>query len=653
MVLASGFPDALVTYGILFLLGLLSSVAITPAVRRFALRIRVVDMPGGRRVHSTPTPRLGGVAVYVSLGLSLGIGSLLAGTAVFSVENGWRCVALAVAATAITAVGVFDDAFSLSPRSKLAAEILAGIITVAAGYQIDAVFGLRLGWLAPPLTVFWVVAVVNAVNMVDGLDGLATGTCLIVGTTLLFVSGYRHENSVAFLAVFCGVLAGFLRYNFTPAKIFLGDSGSLLLGFLIAVLGIESAYKAAVSEAIIVPILALGLPLTEITVTVIRRFLKVIRVGLPNGNEGRYRYILSRPAIFAADEEHIHHRLVALGFSGLSAVLLLYAVSATLCGAALYFIHGRPIDHLATLLAVAVIGAVALAQLRYEEFRVLKRGLLLPMLDLDPSLRRRVSIIADLIFAAVAYFSASLAEGYAGAPSFLILIIPAIQVGCFVLGGLYRRSYRYGGTEDFLVMLRVLVFASAAAWFTAWAICGWGNPSVGVLVIDDYVLMTWVLGSRLAFRVVDRAFTNQRTSEHRALIFGTGASACLAMEHIRSDPSLGLRVVGFVDDDERTPGGYLLAGLPILKVQELEALPKHSEFDELVLAPREGCDEARLSEILARCREAKIGIRRFSIGYDEVQVPAQARRPGPANGDKQHVRDGGAGLLLNNTDAVK
>lgn len=297
------------------------ALVVTPLVRLLALRIGVVDEPGGRRVHQGAVPRLGGVAVLVA-----GVGALVLaralGLEVFAVllSYGWSLQWLLAGTLLMVAVGVADDVWGLGPAPKLAVEILAAFMALAGGYGFTAVTNpftggyIQLGTLGGLFTLLWVVGITNAFNLIDGLDGLAAGTGLIASVTLLVVSLIEGRPDATLLAAtVAGALAGFLYFNFSPASIFLGDSGSLLLGYLLAVVSVQSLQKGATTVVIIAPILALGLPILDTLLAVARRFL-----------------VSGFASIFRADQEHIHHRLVDMGMTQRRAVLVLYAVCVAL-----------------------------------------------------------------------------------------------------------------------------------------------------------------------------------------------------------------------------------------------------------------------------------------------------------------------------------
>jgi UDP-GlcNAc:undecaprenyl-phosphate GlcNAc-1-phosphate transferase len=233
--------------------------------------------------------------------------------------------------------GLVDDLRSLSAPMKLAVQIAAGIGVFAAGFRIDHIVlpwvgPIALDWLALPATLLWIVAVTNAINLIDGLDGLATGVGLMITATvaaIAYVNGVRPVTVIA-LAL-AGSLLGFLPYNFSPARIFLGDSGSQFLGVTLAVISIRGAQKSATLVAILAPILVLGLPILDTFLVVLRRTWR-IQGSAGIGGLGR-RFALSR-GLFLADREHIHHNLLELGLTDRKALLVLYVISAAFCLAA-------------------------------------------------------------------------------------------------------------------------------------------------------------------------------------------------------------------------------------------------------------------------------------------------------------------------------
>jgi UDP-GlcNAc:undecaprenyl-phosphate GlcNAc-1-phosphate transferase len=293
------------------------AAAITPLVRTVATRLGVVDRPGERRLHDAPVPRLGGVAILAAaLGAFL-VAPLLGVPLLETLARyGWHLGWLLAGVLVVVATGVADDAWGLAPGPKLVFQTAAAAIALTGGYRLvgftNPLTGtyVDLGLLGGVLTLGWILFVTNAVNLIDGLDGLAAGATTIAAATLLCIAVGEDRPDAAYMwALLFGAVLGFLPYNWNPASIFLGDSGSLLLGYVLSVLSIQSLQKGATAVVVVAPILALGLPIMETVITVLRR---TVSSGVAS--------------VFRADQEHLHHRLLALGLGQRSAVLILYGV---------------------------------------------------------------------------------------------------------------------------------------------------------------------------------------------------------------------------------------------------------------------------------------------------------------------------------------
>ena len=317
-------------YLLTFTIAAAIAAATTPLVRRLALALGAVAKPGGRHLHAGRIPRLGGLAVLAGALGALAIASA-SGVALTELlaAYGWRSGWLLAGVLIVVAVGAVDDVVGLGPLAKLAWQILAGVMALAGGYGFQAVTNpltggvVDFGLLGPLVTLAWVVGVTNAFNLIDGLDGLAAGVGLIASLTLVAVSLIEQRPDAALLAsALGGALAGFLYFTFNPARIFLGDSGSLLLGYALAVLSMQSLQKGTTTVLIIVPLLALGLPLMDTALALARR-------GLADG------------AVLRADASHIHHRLLLRGLSHRRAVLVLYGVCTALGGLAFLAVAAR------------------------------------------------------------------------------------------------------------------------------------------------------------------------------------------------------------------------------------------------------------------------------------------------------------------------
>jgi UDP-GlcNAc:undecaprenyl-phosphate GlcNAc-1-phosphate transferase len=347
---------------VVFLAALLAATVFTRLVRDVSVKHGWVSLPtSDRHVHSRPVPRLGGVAIFLTLWCIALLAMWLPehfGTAEFPFSH--LALKILGPATIIFFLGLADDIFGVSAYVKFAVQAGAAVLLFFNGVGISRISILaghpHLGWLVGlPLTILWVVWITNAFNLIDGLDGLAAGSALFSCLVTCVVALLGHNQVVLILTLaLAGAIAGFLRYNFNPASIFLGDCGSLLIGFLISAIAIAGSHKSPTMVAVAIPIVSLGLPILEVAVAVFRRFLSCRR-------------------LFAPDREHIHHKLLGRGLPHKQTVLVLYGVSACFClGSLLLLNPGGAV--LAIVLSIVAAGVlIGVQQLRYHEFVELGR----------------------------------------------------------------------------------------------------------------------------------------------------------------------------------------------------------------------------------------------------------------------------------------
>jgi len=302
-----------------FLVACAAAIVLTPLVRDIARNVGLYDMPSARKVHAEPLPRLGGFAIaaafYLGMTAALIVARLVIGRRL-GVDSG-QLPAILVGAAMIAGVGLLDDLQSMRARVKLAAQLVVALIAFGLGLSIDRLDGpwgsIALGGWALPLTVLWIVGVINALNLIDGLDGLAAGVGLI-GFAALFAIGLIHGGADPILPVMAaaaGGVLGFLRFNLPPSSIIMGDAGSMLLGFLLAAASITVTQAGDHGTPPWVPLIVLALPLADTGRVIVRRLM----AGHP---------------VFVPDRRHIHHRLLGRGFSPLQVMVLLWLASGVL-----------------------------------------------------------------------------------------------------------------------------------------------------------------------------------------------------------------------------------------------------------------------------------------------------------------------------------
>lgn len=292
----------------------LVTLLMTPLIKKLAFMIKAVDLPNERKIHTNIMPRLGGLAIYISF--CFGLMLFLPDSPFF-----WPIL---IGCSIIVMVGILDDIFQLTPIVKLIGQLFAAIIIILGGIQIDFItlpFGpkIELGMWGILITILWILLVTNAINFIDGLDGLATGVSAIVLMTISFMSFVHGNFLVALMSLMLlGAAIAFLYFNFYPAKIFLGDSGSNFFGFMISIFSILGLFKNVTMFSIIIPIVILGVPFVDTLFAIIRRIVK----GTP---------------VYKPDKFHLHHCLIKLGFTHRQTVFILYGMSMLFSISAIIF----------------------------------------------------------------------------------------------------------------------------------------------------------------------------------------------------------------------------------------------------------------------------------------------------------------------------
>lgn len=338
-----------------FIASFITVLVITPLVIKFAIKIGATDKPNHRKVHQKVMPRLGGLAIFIGV-----VAGYFAG-GVYSEQ----VTGITIAALVILATGILDDMYELSAKTKLLGQLLAAGIVVATGLKIDFltipfVGVFDLGMWTIPITILWIIGITNAINLIDGLDGLAAGVSLIVISTIAFLAGSAGMMLISTLAlILMGSILGFLFYNFNPAKIFMGDTGALFLGYSISILSLLGLYKSVTLFSFIVPIIILGVPIFDTTFAIIRR-------------------IVNKKPISAPDKHHLHHRLLALGFSHRTTVVAIYGLGLIFAISAIILSHSTMIGSVFILISLLIFieliaEMIGLVHHKYKPFMAIYR----------------------------------------------------------------------------------------------------------------------------------------------------------------------------------------------------------------------------------------------------------------------------------------
>jgi UDP-GlcNAc:undecaprenyl-phosphate GlcNAc-1-phosphate transferase len=542
----------------------LLSVAATVACERLAHRIGFVVAPLPDRWHRRPVPLLGGAAV---------IAATLAPLAVTGTTS--RLAGFLLLALGLGVVGLVDDVRSLPPQAKLVAQI------VAAGALIQ--FGWLLRLTDVPLvnvflTIFWVVGITNAFNLLDNMDGLAAGMATIAAAFRLAFSLMDADwESARLVAAFMGATAGFLVRNFPPARIFMGDAGSLFIGFFLSGVCLtgEYAYSRGVSAVLVLPVLLLLIPIFDTTFVTVTRLVTGRRVS-----EG--------------GRDHTSHRLVGLGITERQVLAILYGLSVLSGGLALLS-YQYGLTYTLALLALLVVALVLLGvhlhrvQIIRPQAGTADRAIVRLLADF-PFKRQAATVAIDLVLIVTAYYSAYLLrfEGAFDAHRdvFLRTIGPVIvlQVLGLTAMGAYRGLWRYTSLPDLLRLLRGATLGVGATVLYLVFTVRFGGLSRAVFVLDWLVLVVLLAASRVSFRLLAEVLRPPAGDSRRVLIYGAGDGGEFALRELRSNKGLRREPVGFVDDDRSKIGTRIHEVTVLGDLTTVESLLEAHRVAEVIVA---------------------------------------------------------------------
>ncbi|MBI3090862.1 MAG: hypothetical protein HYY96_09365 [Candidatus Tectomicrobia bacterium] len=627
----------MITITLSFLMAAALSLSLTPLARRWAVRLGVFDYPGGRKLHAKPIPLLGGVSVFLAFSLTV---ALATGAGLLAPKQ-HLVRALLLVAPSLFLLGVIDDLRGVSARAKLLVQGLAALSLTLLGWRIRTLGvpflaeTIELGWLSIPITILWVVGITNAFNLIDGLDGLATGAAFIVALSIGGIAFMNQDTALLLVAaILAGAAIGFLRYNFNPASIFLGDSGSLFLGFVVSTITIEGSLRSATIVSILTPILCLGIPLTDTLLSMVRRFLKATHL-LDLSRQGKLRVLFyGSKSMFEADRDHIHHRLLKLGLSHRRTVLSLYAVSLALCVSAFASVAWKNLNAGFLLATVVLATCIGLHRLGYLHLpgraaERVSRIYALPIIE-----RRLVQLGADVLFIALAFWLAlSLRYGWAERHLLLDLlrtglpVILFVQLCVFYLGGLYRSVWRYSSVHELLKLTRVVALATffaAALLFTLYDL-----PTLPISVfLSDFLFLVLLCGGfRLSFRIAAGAQPSRAAREpaqaeqrHGMLIYGAGWRGAQLLHELHHHRRAEWEIRGFIDDDPKKQG-FSLHGYPVVCTSKtLAAFLDQRPVSQIVLStPR--VNGGQLEEVEKLCTARGILLSEFVLDLRNVSYP--------------------------------
>jgi UDP-GlcNAc:undecaprenyl-phosphate GlcNAc-1-phosphate transferase len=589
---------------------LLLSLALTPLVRALARRWGAVARPKIDRWHKQPTAMLGGVAIALTVIVSyLIFVEYLRFTP--RTPNLWVVIA---ASAFLFAVGLVDDLLHVKPYQKLIGQVMGAAFIIY--------YGLSLPWTGSPIinmaiTIFWLIGITNAVNLLDNMDGLAAGIAAIacVFLTLNFLATGRPTEALM-LGMFAAALIGFLAYNSNPASIFMGDCGSMFVGFFLASAALVNASGGRTRSflpVLAVPILILFIPIYDTTfVTVIRKL-----AGRPASQGGR---------------DHTSHRLVALGMSERRAVWMLYGFAA-LSGLLGLLVSQMKLDlSLAAIVAFTIVLTllgVYLAGVKvYDEQDVDKavRDQPLYAFLVDVSYKRRVfEVLLDVVLIILAYYgSYALRFGPLETSGTLALFLRTLPVLVFVkmfvflAMGVYRGIWRYTSVDDLIVFAKAVVISSIASMLAVLFAFRFEGFSRTVFVIDAMLLLMLLAASRMAFRLFRQVLpVSDGRSGCRVLIYGAGDAGELLLRELLNNRELQYAPVGFVDDDPKKMG-KVIHGLRVYGGNgALRSVCREHRVEEVLISSSRFSPE-RLKEITRECEEESITLKRMRIRIEQL-----------------------------------
>ncbi len=601
----------------------LLSFAVTPLVRRLAIARGVLDQPDPRKVHTGAVPRWGGAAVGIAVGLTLAVvfaaSPALRGV-LFGGSSAGRWAALGLGSGVILIAGMVDDARGLPAWFKLGLEIAAaGLVVFAAPYPHALALGLataphEIGALGAVFGILWIVTLTNAVNMTDVVDGVAGGLGAIaaIALGLVGIALGRVVASIVLLGL-GGALLGFLPHNFRRQRIFLGDSGSLVIGFLLGAASLVGLTQHGVWLAL-PAVLALGLPLAECGITVLRRTARAVTIERAQDLD-HFVMKSGNPGLFTPDARHIPHRLLKLGLSQRGALAVLYGGALAL-GALAYASVRWPWVGLWGGVAAALILAFSATRWWYDELRLIDRGALLPLFD-NPFVHRRLTHAAYDAAAAALAFLATIAltdhvPGVASQAWLRAAVVLAATLAGLWLGGIYRASYLHAGLAEAVKATRSALAGAALAWIawlllfgTPWPIAGW--------LLYAYVLLTLVVGGRMLSRLLLHAHERATSGTRRVLIYGAGRAGRQALGTMLGNPALGFLPLGFVDDSGLS--GTEVQGYPVHGGNgELDAILERLAPADLVLAVPSAAPERR-DELARACAHRGVRLVTYDVQW--------------------------------------
>jgi UDP-GlcNAc:undecaprenyl-phosphate/decaprenyl-phosphate GlcNAc-1-phosphate transferase len=601
------------------------SLALTPVVRALARRWGFVAKPKVDRWHKNATAMMGGVGIWLAV-----MGTYL--VLLPHTQQGWVVVG---AASFLFLVGLVDDWLHVKPYQKLIGQVVGAAIVVNYGLVLPWTRSLPVNML---ITIFWLIGITNAINLLDNMDGLATGIAAIASCFLTynFLTGNQTTEAMM-MAVFAAALLGFLVYNSNPASIFMGDSGSMFIGFFLAgaaLVNVAGGRSRSFVPVLAVPILVLFIPIFDTTfVTILRK--------------------LSGRAASQGGRDHTSHRLVALGMSERRAVWMLYGL-AGLSGLLAIMVSQvrrdgsallKPDVSLALLagftLGLTLLGVYLAGVKGYDEEADVRAASDKPLFAflVDFSYKRRIfEVLLDVVLIVLAYWSAYAIkfEPFSDSPAWKLFlrtlpVLVVVRLAAFLFFGVYRGIWRYTSVDDLMAFAKAVAAGSLISMAIVLFKFRFQGFSRAIFVIDALVMLMLLAGSRVAFRFFRQVLPTAGGNKHRrALIYGAGDAGELLLRELLNNRELSYAPIGFIDDDPKKQG-KVIHGFRVFGGNGMlgKIVNDHQIEQLLISTPR--ISDTRLAEIVRECEVHSVELKRMSIRIESVSDSplASLGRSGP------------------------
>jgi UDP-GlcNAc:undecaprenyl-phosphate GlcNAc-1-phosphate transferase len=628
-------------YLILFLVAFISSFLLTPLVRFASIRLGVLDIPDERKVHKNPIPRLGGISIFVAFNLGLFLATQFEFFYLpMSFLKEIRYNFLFAGSILVMGLGAIDDIKTVPVSLKFLFQIVAGLFAVLAFPKIGAISlpfaTIHLGSWSIPITVLWVVGITNAINLLDGLDGLAGGASFIAAISLFSIFFLQQNIGFAIIClIFAGSILGFLKYNFHPASIFLGDSGAYYLGFMLSVLSIVGGHRGPTTIAILVPILALGLPIFDTLLSMTRRLLRSLHIMEVDEESNKIKlFFIDGWSMFKADRDHIHHRLLGIGFTHQKAVLFIYAICLIFGAIAFSAVYFKDIN-LGLFLSVIAIGTyLGVRKLGYSEVQILNQGVLLPLYDIPVINLKLLLVFVDIAFVIMAYYFSFLLrfEGIMlseGLKNYFISTLPVvltIKIVVFYLCGLYKGVWRFTNIGDLIKIAKTTFIASITSALALYFLRGFGIKSWSALIIEYYLLLSFIVGIRTSYRFLEYLHRSKQNIGRKTLIYGAGRRGAYALRELIHNSALGITPIGFIDDDPMKKGRSINGYSILTDLNHIEEILERNSISGIVISSEISKEKLNFLENI--CNSRKITLHRFEVSLEDITTSTPASNGG-------------------------